>query len=167
MKTKLFYGNQYVGSFNCDGRKYSKLQYQLFLAKRMFLRCLVVSFLIVTAGWLVTAGIFISKNTIEPEIVYGKEIVEVPIKEIPPVMQRIAQCESGNKHYNKGQVILRSNKDGSVDIGKYQINSIHSKEASRLGLDLTKEKDNEAYAMYLYENQGTEPWYASIKCWSK
>jgi hypothetical protein len=49
-----------------------------------------------------------------------------------------------------------------------QINTrYHGKTAEELGLDLTDIEDNLAYARYLYEKQGTQPWSASAPCWSK
>lgn len=84
---------------------------------------------------------------------------------VPPILQKIAKCESRKGHYENGFVILRGNNDRSVDIGKYQINSIHIPDAVALGLDLTKEEDNETFALWLYEHKGTEPWYSSKHCW--
>ncbi len=85
-----------------------------------------------------------------------------------PVLERIAQCESGNKHFGEsGQVLMMGNKNASVDVGRYQINSLWFKKANELGLDLTLEKDNEAFAIYLYKTYGTEPWIWSKKCWNK
>ena len=93
-------------------------------------------------------------------------IIERPVEY--PVLQRIAQCESGNKHFDtNGQVMLRGNTNKSVDVGKYQINSLWFKKATELGLDLTKEKDNEAFAIYLYTTRGTVDWIWSQKCWNK
>lgn len=166
-KTKVYIGRDLIGRFTCDGKQYTRIGYQLHLAKRMAQKSLIASFILVVGAWLVTAGIYIAKATIEPNTLYAKEIVEVPIIEIPPVLERIAQCESGNTHYRHGQVIMNANTNKTVDIGKYQINSIHSKEATRLGFDLTTEDGNEGYALYLYHNFGTEPWYSSIKCWNK
>lgn len=90
------------------------------------------------------------------------------VNEIPPVMKRVAQCESGNKQYaDNGQVITNGNKNGSVDIGRFQINlSIWGETATELGFDLTKDEDNTNFALYLYENYGTEPWVWSKKCWN-
>jgi hypothetical protein len=62
---------------------------------------------------------------------------------------------------------MRSNTNKSVDIGKYQINSVWFKKATELGLDITKEEDNEAMAYWIYENRGTGDWYSSQSCWSK
>lgn len=89
-----------------------------------------------------------------------------------PVLDRIADCESGDgtkgsaTHYGKsGQVLMRPNTNGTVDLGKYQINTVWFKTAADLGYDLTKEEDNEAFAEWLYLNKGTEDWYSSKKCW--
>lgn len=161
----MFYGNQYLGSVRIDGRKYSKTQIIGMKIANTIKKALLLSLVIVLGGWLVTAGIYIAKANIEPSKVYAKEIVEVPIYSIPPVMNRIAKCESGGVHYKNGQVIMRPNSNGTVDIGKFQINSVHNKQASKMNLDLTKEKDNEAFAMWMYHNEGTGPWYPSRTCW--
>jgi hypothetical protein len=108
-------------------------------------------------------------NTVKPETVYAEKQVEVVVEADAPILAKIAKCESGNKHYDKnGQVLMRSNKNGSIDIGKYQINEKSwGKAASKLGFNLTDEKDNEAMAKYIYANRGTEDWYASKSCWMK
>lgn len=88
--------------------------------------------------------------------------------EIAPILKRIAECESGNTHYRKdGQVIFNPNSNGTVDVGKYQINTVWNTKATELGLDLTKEEDNEEMAEWIYANRGTEDWYSSKKCWMK
>jgi len=71
-------------------------------------------------------------------------------------MARIAKCESGNSHYDKnGQVLINK----SRDVGRYQINvQVWGKKATELGYDLYNEKDNEAFALWLFENKGSEPW---------
>lgn len=164
-KTNIFYGNQFVTSFNCDGKRYTKLQLYGFLAKEMTKKCIKIAAIFVCAGWVFTGGVFVAKASIAPQTLWAKEIVEVPVKEIPPVMKRIAKCESKGLHYWDGQVVVRANTNKTVDIGKYQINSIWNDTASKMGLDLTKESDNEAFAMYIYENFGTEPWKYSRHCW--
>jgi hypothetical protein len=62
---------------------------------------------------------------------------------------------------------MRANTNKTVDIGRYQINSVWNKKASELGLDLTIEADNEKMAYWIYENRGTGDWYSSEKCWKK
>lgn len=87
---------------------------------------------------------------------------------IPPIMQKIAECESKNQHFDKnGQVLMRSNTNRSVDVGRYQINTVWFAKATEMGLDITLEKDNEKMAMWIYENRGTRDWYSSQSCWSK
>lgn len=100
-----------------------------------------------------------------PQIAYADR--EVPVEVIhSPVLDRIASCESGNTHYDKnGQVIVRANTNKTVDIGRYQINSVWSAQAHKLGLDLTKDEDNKEMAEWIYLNVGTSPWSASQKCW--
>ena len=95
------------------------------------------------------------------------EVFSEVVEELPPVMQRIAQCESGDSHYDStGQITTNGNKNGTVDIGRFQINLYYwAEEATELDYDLTDEDDNTAFAMYLYHNQGTEAWVWSKKCW--
>lgn len=91
-----------------------------------------------------------------------------------PVMERILDCESGNgkkgtaKHFDSnGQVLMRANTNGSVDVGIAQINSVNFAEATKMGFDITKEEDNRAFAEYLFRVRGSEPWYSSKHCWNK
>ena len=101
---------------------------------------------------------------------YTKETITINDKEIPteipPVMKRIAKCESNNSHFDsKGNVTL--GKVDKNDIGKYQISfTHHGKSAMQMGLNLWDEKDNETYALYLYHTQGTSLWFRSAKCWN-
>jgi hypothetical protein len=85
-----------------------------------------------------------------------------------PVLKRIAKCESGDRQFGEsGQVLMVGNTNKSVDLGRYQINSLWFKKATEMGLDLTKEKDNEEFAIHLYKTFGTEPWIHSKSCWNK
>lgn len=100
---------------------------------------------------------------------------------VPAELARIADCESGKRnadgtavhgsgrHHNEnGEVIIgRLNRpELGVDVGKYQINEhFHGERAKELGLDLYDEHDNEAYALMLFEENGTRDWNASKSCW--
>lgn len=107
-------------------------------------------------------------------VVYADDGINVPQLD-SPVLDRIGDCESGNgksgsrSQYDKnGQVIMHPNKDGSIDIGMYQINKYHwAAKAKVLNLDLTKEEDNRKMAGWIYLNVGTGPWASSSKCWNK
>jgi hypothetical protein len=119
-------------------------------------------------GFAVSEGKKVSAH--EVSIVDREVIKEIEIKTIPPVLKRIAKCESNNQHFDPktGQVYTKANDNKTVDIGKYMVNEFYwGKKAKELGLDLTKEEDNEKMAVWLYENKGTEPWVWSKSCWNK
>lgn len=125
---------------------------------------------IVTAGLVVMAIAFGILREVYPNTVYAvqEKIVQVPAD--APVLDRIANCESKGKQLNaKGEVIVNVNTNGTVDVGKYQINMSagHVKEMAKLGFNPLTEEGNEAYAKYLYQNVGTGPWSSSSKCWGK
>lgn len=99
---------------------------------------------------------------------------------LPPVLLRIEKAEShGNQYCNddaisrnlckassKGTVLMKANKDGSVDIGIAQINNkAWGAQAVKLGYDLNTKEDNEAMMTWIYQNYGTDPWYSSSKNW--
>lgn len=123
---------------------------------------------------LVLGGVYFLGARISSKVVYEQVEIEVT-KEVEleaPVLDRIAGCESqGNRnskgtHYDtNGQVLMRSNTNRTVDLGKYQINTVWFKKATELGLDLTKEDDNKKMAEWIYANRGTGDWSASSKCW--
>ena len=80
------------------------------------------------------------------------------------IMEIIAYCESGGKHFGDDGEVLKG-KQVLSDRGKFQINALyHNGKAIEMGLDLLDEEDNETYARYLYETQGLKPWKASTKC---
>ena len=166
-KTKVYYGRDIIGRFTCDGRLMTKFEAIRFQIVRTIKRSIAVSAVFVIAGWVAVGGYTYAKYNVAPVTLWAKETVEVPIKEVPPVLKRIAKCESGDMHYKNGQVIFNANSNGTVDRGRYQINSVWDKKATELGLDLSKEKDNESMAMWIYENRGTEDWYSSKSCWNK
>ena len=153
------------------GRKYAEQSlsmkwYHLKLKVKRFFKKVIFWFCVA----LLIAGVvqyfrWAYPTTITKEVV-KEVIVNQEIKY--PVLDRIAQCESGNKHFDKnGQVMLRGNTNKSVDVGVFQINSLWFAKATELGLDLTKEKDNREFAVYLYTTRGTEDWVWSKKCWAK
>lgn len=84
-----------------------------------------------------------------------------------PILADIAFCESTMRHTGKDGKILRGLVD-SDDIGVMQINTrYHQETADELGIDIYSLNGNLAYAEYLYEKQGTQPWNASRPCWDK
>ncbi len=78
----------------------------------------------------------------------------------PKIMQNISHCERNLEDPTR----INHNKDGSMDYSLFQINSIHQKDALKMGLDITKEDDNILFAIALYKSNGLSPWYASAEC---
>jgi hypothetical protein len=184
MKTKIYVGRDLIGRFTCDGRKYTKFQVQMFYAKRAFKRTMTVAAIIVSLGWVWAGSMAYTVANIKPEVAWAKEVVEVPIQVMPPLLEHIADCESGRRdasnraykgsasHYDtkRQMVLIRGNSDSvrSVDIGYLQINDYyHGAAAKALGYDLMDEDDNKAYGVYLYNTQATYPWTASESCWKQ
>ena len=82
-----------------------------------------------------------------------------------PIMAEIARCESNFRHTRADGSVLRGRID-PADTGVMQINRrYHEARATELELDLADIYHNMAYARYLYETQGTQPWSASANCW--
>ena len=79
----------------------------------------------------------------------------------------IAQCESGGRQFNKdGSVVTNDkNADGTIDRGKWQINSSHDAETKRLGIDISTEEGNEKFARILYAKNELRDWEATRHCW--
>jgi len=130
-----------------------------FRLRRFLEKVALISF---TVG--VVAGSFHLGSIMNPVVKVEAQVQE---KTIPAVMQRIKICESGGKHFEKGQVLVRANTNKTTDVGLYQINSIHFAEATKLGFDVFTEEGNEGYAMWIFENRGTGAWVYSQKCWKK
>ena len=82
-----------------------------------------------------------------------------------PVMIEIARCESTFRHTLADGSVLQGRVDPD-DTGVMQINKFfHEKTALSMQLDVDDIYHNMAYARYLYETQGTQPWSASMPCW--
>lgn len=92
----------------------------------------------------------------------------------------IADCESGLRD-DKGQpipgsarqfdennnVITNKNTDGTVDYGKWQINSSHKDEWTKRGINIMTEAGNEEFARILFERNGFRDWNSSRGCWQQ
>ena len=86
---------------------------------------------------------------------------------LPPVLQRIAQCESWGQQWTRDGQVLRG-KRNPQDLGLFQINAVvWAKKAEELGYDLYTQDGNTQMARYIFENYGSVPWQASVKCWSR
>jgi len=84
-----------------------------------------------------------------------------------PILVDIARCESRFRQLDANGNILRGliNKG---DLGIMQINEYyHADKAAKLGFDLKTVDGNLAYAKYLYNKEGVQPWISSSKCWDQ
>jgi hypothetical protein len=82
-----------------------------------------------------------------------------------PILAEIARCESSFRQYDENGDVLRG-KVNKSDLGLMQINEYyHGISAEKLGFDLETPEGNMAYAKYLYEREGGQPWKASSNCW--
>ncbi len=89
-------------------------------------------------------------------------IKEVHIQpDFPPFLKKICNAESGGRQFNKDGSVVRGIVDKS-DIGICQINERYNNDLARkLGYDIYTEEGNKAFALYLFNNRGTQPWLAS------
>jgi len=165
-KCKIFFGNQHIKTIEVDGKRYTRGQAFRIKSTRMIKRILTTGALTVGVAWIAVGFLHIglaNARTVQVE----KEVVK-EVRSVPPILKRIMECESGYKHYDKsGQVLTRGNKNLTVDTGIAQINTVWHKTASGMKLDITKEEDNIQFAIWLFDNYGSEPWYSSKNCWSK
>jgi hypothetical protein len=83
-----------------------------------------------------------------------------------PILVDIARCESSFRQVDENGKILKG-RVNKGDVGIMQINEYyHADKAKELGLNLRTLEGNLAYAKYLYEQQGAQPWISSSKCWN-
>lgn len=169
---KVFWNGKRLKDIYPHATRFQVIKYRIAKFLALFVKASLVTAFVVGVVW---GGFETGKAVTRSTVVYA-------VKEggISPVLGRIAKAESMNSHYcteelinrklcaksELGQVLLNGNKDGSVDIGKYQINNYHwGADATKLGLNLFDEEDNEKMAVWIYENYGTEPWSASKHNW--
>ncbi len=114
-------------------------------------------------GHITTSG---TERRLE-EVTHGAEAIVREYFADIPVMVQVARCESTFRHTLADGSVLQGRVD-PADTGVMQINKrYHLETAEKLGLNLNDIYDNMAYARYLYETQGVQPWSASQPCWGR
>lgn len=84
-----------------------------------------------------------------------------------PIMAEIAKCESRFRHFGANGKVLRG-EVATEDVGVMQINEFyHEDRAKVFGINLHTLDGNLAYAKWLYNREGTLPWFSSSKCWQR
>jgi len=82
---------------------------------------------------------------------------------MPLPLQRVAYCESRNRHYDRHGKVLRGRKNHNT-IGRYQLNRVwHERRAKHLGYNIWSPHGNAGYALRLYREQGLKPWAATAR----
>ena len=82
-----------------------------------------------------------------------------------PILVDIS-CESTFRQFDPNGDVIRG-KVNKGDIGVMQINEkYHADEAAKLGYNIYTAEGNVAFAKYLYNKFGSDPWSSSSKCWS-
>jgi hypothetical protein len=83
-----------------------------------------------------------------------------------PILVDIARCESTFRQFDQSGNIIRG-KVNQADVGVMQINEkYHADEAVKKGYNIYTVEGNLAFAKYLYDKYGSDPWSSSSKCWS-
>jgi len=104
---------------------------------------------------------------IAPVLAVTQPVPVVPEPPLPPILHKIAACESRNTHYDRHGRVLRGTRNPQ-DVGKYQINTaVWGTVAAQQGYDLYDEQGNEQMARYLLAHYGSVPWRPSAACWAR
>ncbi len=132
----------------------------------------LVAFAIGIIGGAGYGGFELAENQY-PRIVKADTItqtIEVPAEQRLsdyPILVKICNAESGGKQFKANGDVIRGRVNPS-DIGICQINEeINNDQARRLGFDIFTEKGNEDMAIWMFVNEGTDPWDSSKAGWSK
>ena len=97
-------------------------------------------------------------HQVVPQVVQETQVVMVKDETLPPVLQRIAQCESRGQHWTRHGKLLRGTRNRH-DTGLFQINAVvWGKKAQELGYDIRTPEGNAHMARYLFEHYGSVPW---------
>lgn len=102
--------------------------------------------------------------------------VLTPTIGLPPIMQRIAGCESTGdasgtpREFNSnGSILWGNDSQGKVikrDCGEFQINTwVWGRNPQKQDV-CESQSANISFAMSLYSKYGTSPWNASKSCWN-
>jgi hypothetical protein len=103
---------------------------------------------------------------LNPSQLEVKQKVEAYFADTPLLVQ-IAQCESHYNQFGKDGQIYRGEVN-PADVGVMQINEYYHLDTSKkLGYDIHTLDGNMAYARYLYNHEGSDPWSSSSPCWKK
>lgn len=146
---------------------------------------IALSIFVLMASWSVGEK-YPAYNTLFVANVFADEIpvslMEKNEVNRPVILKKIATAESGDSHYctaahvrqgcckkyEIGTPLVCTNKNGTKDVGRYQLNTYFWGEtAKKLGLNVYDEEDNQRMAEWIYDHHGTQPWHLSQHNWDK
>lgn len=166
---RFYMNGKFVKQFSLVEKPITQRKWSVARAKAKIRHFAAGSLKVVVALLVLAASALVVVTEAKKTFAFGTDtyerVVEYAPQELPPVLAKICKAESGCNHFDKnGQTLINK----SRDVGAYQINvHIWGKKATELGYDLYDEKDNEAFAIWLFENYGSEPWHLSKAKWSK
>ena len=163
MKNHPFQGNQHE-SVSWLKRKWhnTKVYTKIAIIKTaMYIkRTIIVSSVICVFGYGYVAGLHTLISNADTKIVYVQATSTFPV-----MLTKICKAESGLHQFNSSGSVLRGKVNPS-DIGYCQISEpTWDDQARKLGYDIFTEQGNKDMALWLYSNQGVQPWDSS-KCTS-
>lgn len=146
------------------------------ILKKISSAVFVAILIIANAGEVYAAPV--SSPVVSPVVVLQKSTevkkVEKTVEDLvreyfadTPVLAEVARCESAFRQFGKDGKVLRGLVD-SRDVGVMQINEYyHLSRSKKLGFDIYSIEGNMAYAKFIYNEKGSQPWKASAPCWGK
>lgn len=93
------------------------------------------------------------------------EIANLVAKETGYDVEIVNKIMFAESHYDINAKHI--NKNGSVDSGLFQINSIHTPVAQKMGIDIHTPEGNAQFAIYLIKRNGLRDWGYSKSTWEK
>ena len=174
MKTKIFYGNQYIGSTTVTGNKYTPLQ----KIKRFIKKTLILSAIIGTISGVIYST-FMLGGKFNPVISYAEKIVDTsPLmyqEKIATLKNKVADtlmaCESGGHKETDGIIIFDTNKKASIGQFQFQVATVQyyyktlynkvitPKEAVMIALDTSQARNLAIDVMFTTKNKASKDWY--------
>lgn len=143
--TKIFYGNQYVSKFNCDGKRYTKWQIFKIKTKNFFKKVLK---LLILAG-IIYAIIYVFFPCYkEVDKIIKVDNLATKVETLKgEVLDTLRTCESSGASEADGLLVYDSNKQVSIGLYQFQKKTviyyyktlygkeINGKEAIEIALD--------------------------------
>ena len=105
-KIRISYMGKHLKDIYPHATKFQVLRYKF---NKLMEKVVLTSFIL----GMIYGAFHLGKATTESKVTHAnievEKIIEVESKNIPPVLQRIIQCESNGKHFDKnGQVLIGS-----------------------------------------------------------